>query len=167
MVLTALPHRPGPRPAVSAGIPHRQLDQQPDPAGLRLALVAAVLDDLPEDVHEEPSGISVPGARALVLDDATPPGPPAAFLVGREFAHLHPAPDSSLHLTLPEPMALEAVAAGWAEPHPLVATGRVPPTTVMVYAPRTRAEIDVARRLVDQSYEFARSTLTPQRRGTP
>lgn len=165
MVLTPLPRRAGPRPAVSAGIPHRQLDQQPDPAGLRLALVAAVLDNLPAGVHEEPSGISVPGARALVLD--APAGPSAAFLTGREFAHVHPVPDSSLHLTLPEATAQEAVAAGWAEPHPLVATGRVPPTTVLVYAPRTHEEIDVVRHLVDQSYEFARSTAPVHTHGSP
>ena len=46
---------------------------------------------------EEPSRISVPGARALALAPTEPTGPPEAFLIDREFAHLHPAPDHSLH----------------------------------------------------------------------
>lgn len=158
--MTALPARAGPRPTVSSGIPHRQLDQQPEPAALRALLTRRVLGDLPTGVHLAPSGISVPGARALVLDDDLPRGPDEAFLVGREFAHLHPAPDHSLHLTLPETTARQVVAAGWAEPHPLVATGEVPATTVMIYAPRTPEEVEVVHDLVQESHRFAR-TPTP------
>ena len=161
--MTALPARAGPRPAVSSGIPHRQLDQQPERVALRTLLTERVLGDLPAGVHLAPSGISVPGARALVLDDDVPRGPDEAFLVGREFAHLHPAPDHSLHLTLPETTARDIVAAGWAEPHPLVATGEIPATTVMVYAPRTPEEVEVIRDLVHQSHRFG---STPTRSPT-
>jgi hypothetical protein len=149
-----LPTRAGSRPATSTGMPHRQLDQQPADPG---ALAERVFGHLPAGVHEAPSAISVPGARALVLDDEVPPGPPEAFLVGREFAHLHPAPDHSLHLTLPVAVVREAVAAGWAEPHPAVAAGAAPPTAVLVYAPRDAHEVDVVVDLLEQSHRFART----------
>ncbi len=77
-------------------------------------------------------------------------------MVGREFAHLHPPPDQSLHLTLPERRAREAIQAGWAEFHPLVEEGRLPPTLVMVYAPRDDVEIEIVYGLVRESYQFAR-----------
>jgi hypothetical protein len=76
-------------------------------------------------------------------------------MVGQEFAHLHPPPDYSLHLTLPEDRAREAIRAGWAEFHPLVEEGRLPPTIVMVYAPRDATELAVVSGLVLESYQFA------------
>lgn len=146
-----LPRRPGPRPLTSKDTPHTQLDQQPTPQ-LRDQLFARMVS-LP-GVHEERSGISVPGARALVLDDE-PAGPREAFMVGREFAHLHPSPDMSLHLALPREQAAAACEAGWAEVHPAVRLGLVPDTFVMVYAPRDEHEVEVVLSLVQQSYAFA------------
>ena len=35
--------------------------------------------------------ISVPGARAFVLEEEATGGPAEAFMIGREFAHLHAA----------------------------------------------------------------------------
>jgi hypothetical protein len=150
---TALPRRAGPRPRTHHGLPHQQLDQQPSDETIRACLVAQVF--ALAGVVEAPSGISVAGARALVLPDPST-GPPSAFFVGREFAHLHPPPDLSLHLTLPQRRAAEAIMAGWAEHHPLVIDGRLPPTVVMVYAPRDEAELDVVAGLVGESYRFAR-----------
>ena len=147
-----LPGRSGARPRTHKGLPHQQLDQQPRDDMIRTQLAEWLV--ALEGVAEAPSGISVPGARALVLHDATP-GPPEAFLVGREFAHMHPPPDHSLHITLPEQRAREAIEAGWAEFHPLVDDGRLPPTVVMVYAPRDQAELAVVSGLVQESYQFA------------
>jgi hypothetical protein len=77
-------------------------------------------------------------------------------MVGREFAHMYPAPaDQSLHITLPDRRAREAIEAGWAEHHPMAAEGRLPPTHVMVYAPRDDAELEVVYGLVCESYQFA------------
>jgi len=131
--------------------PHTQLDQQPSQE--LIDRLADRLFDLP-GVHEEPSGISVPGARALVLDDE-PVGSPEAFMVGREFAHLHPSPDASLHVALPRDVAAAACEAGWAEPHPAVRLGLLPSTFVMLYAPRDDAEVDVVLSLVRHSHAFA------------
>jgi hypothetical protein len=153
-----LPPRSGARPRTTPTNPHTQLDQQPtDP---RLAAELARRAFALPGVVEEPSGISVPGARALVLAPNEPVGPPEAFLIGREFAHVHPDPDHSLHAMLPTDTVNEAVAAGWAEPHPVALRGLIPPTAVMLYAPRDEDELDVIERLVRASHAFARPQLT-------
>jgi hypothetical protein len=109
-------------------------------------------------VDEQATGVrAVPGARALCLAADVPDGPAEAFITGREFAHLHALPDSSLHLVLPAPLATVAVENGWGELHPLAGTG-VPAGTLLVYAPRDPDEIDVILSLVERSYEFACGT---------
>jgi hypothetical protein len=154
-VSSSLPPRVGDRPRTTPTNPHTQLDQQPFDAALIDELARRVFA-LP-GVVEEPSRISVPGARALVLAPEEASGPPEAFLIDREFAHLHPAPDHSLHAMLPTETVTEAVAAGWAEPHPVALRGLIPPTAVMLYAPRDEAELEVVEGLVRASHAFARA----------
>ena len=152
-------HRNGPKPATSLGMPHQQLDQQPEHSSPRDALARRVFA-LP-GVLEERSGVSVPGARALVLEAGAARGPDSAFMVGREFAHLHPAPDESLHIVLPRDVATAAIEAGWAEPHPLAARMSGPTVAVMVFAPRDDIEVDVVAGLVEASYRFATGAEQP------
>jgi Family of unknown function (DUF5519) len=152
---SSLPARLGDRPRTTPTNPHTQLDQQPSDSRWVDELASRVFA-LP-GVVEEPSRISVPGARALVLAEAEPTGPPEAFLVDREFAHLHPDPDRSLHAMLPTEIAAEAVTAGWAEPHPVALRGLIPPTAVMLYAPRDESEMAVIEGLVRASHAFARA----------
>ena len=148
-----LPTRPGARPRTTPTNPHRQLDGQPIDPAMRTELARRVFA-LP-DAEEGPSLVSVPGARALWLRAGVPAGPPEAFMSGREFAHLHPGDDQSLHAMLPQELARAAIAAGWAEPHPVVRLGALPDTAVMLYAPRDRAELEVVYDLVLASYQFA------------
>ena len=143
--------RQGPRPTTQRHLPHSQLDQQPADPSIREELARRCFS-LP-GVVERPTGISVPGARALVLE--VPAGPEAAFMVGGEFAHLHPAPDLSLHVTLPTDVAEDAIEAGWAEWHPLVDAGELPRTVVLLYAPRDEAELDAVWQLVEASHRYA------------
>ncbi len=150
-----LPRRPGSRPATTPTNPHTQLDQQPTGPEQRELLAASVFA-LP-GVLERPSLISVPGARALWLSEAA--GPPEAFMVGNEFAHLHPAPDQSLHVMLPPDRAIEAVEAGWGEQHPLARLDLIPANAVMLYAPRDDAEREVVEELVRASHAFARGEV--------
>lgn len=158
-----LPARAGPRPRTTATNPHQQLDQQPsDPFWVDSVRRRALA--LP-GVVERPSLISVPGARALWLEEELAGGPPQAFLVGLEFAHFHPAPDLSLHLMLPEPVLSTAVELGWAEPHPVARLGLIPANAVMVYAPRDTAEMEVVAELVEASYSFARGQSGGSPRG--
>jgi phospholipase/carboxylesterase len=146
-----LPEREGPRPAVSWTIPQQQeSDNSPD--DLQEALFAR-MSALP-GVESGPSRISVPGARAVLAPDAT--GPEEAFLVpsAKEFAHLHPAHDGSLHLVLPVDRAADAVAKGWAQVH-MLAGIRLSPGFVLVYGPRTEAEVEVVAGIVEASHRFA------------
>lgn len=108
------------------------------------------------DVEERPSLVSVAGARALWLRADAPTGPPEAFMVGREFAHIHPLPEASMHLALPPELAREAVAKGWAEQHPVARLGYIPDTILMVYGPRDADEVEVAWTLLRASYAYAR-----------
>lgn len=153
MSSSSLPVRIGERPRTTPTNPHTQLDQQASDPGLVEELARRIFA-LP-GIVEGPSGISVPGARALSVAPGEPVGPPEAFLIDREFAHLHPDPDRSLHAMLPLDTVAVAVAAGWAEPHPVARMGLIPPTAVMLYAARDDDELDVIESLVRASHAFA------------
>lgn len=147
-----LPERAGQRPRTTLTNPHTQLDQNPEEVLVReLAQKVFALSD----VEERPSAISVPGARALWLRDEVPAGPQEAFMIGREFAHIHPLPDGSLHAALPPELAEEAIEKGWAEQHPVARMGYIPPNVVMIYAPRNAGEIEIVAGLVTESYRYA------------
>jgi hypothetical protein len=159
----AMPRRPGPRPTTTPTNPHTQLDQQPGDDRERQRLIAQ-LADLPGVVWTG-SLISVPGARALRLPRGAAQGPPEAFMIDTEFAHLHPAPDYSLHLVLPPAAAAAAIEAGWAEQHPIARLGIISPGAVMVYAPRDANETEIAVGLVRASYAYATGTRPPVEAG--
>lgn len=129
-------------------MPHAQIGVTPEPRVheelFRRAFAIA-------GVENRHSVISVPGARALWLADEVEVARPEAILRGREFAHIHP--DGSLHATLSPDRAAEAIAVGWAEPHPLAEPLGLP-GLVMLYTPRTLAELDVIFALVVDSYNF-------------
>ena len=147
-----LPERAGQRPGTTPTNPHTQLDQNPEEMLVReLAQKVFALSD----VEERPSAISVPGAQALWLRDEVPAGPQEAFMIGREFAHIHPLPDGSLHAALPPELAEEAIEKGWAEQHPVARMGYIPPNVVMIYAPRNAEEIEIVAGLVTESYRYA------------
>jgi hypothetical protein len=133
-----------------------QLDQLPP--GRVLAALTELLFKLP-GVQEQPSAISAPGARALWLEPNDARGPREAFLVGREFAHLHPPPEGSLHAALPPSVAAEAITRGWAEIHPVARLGLIPGNVVMLYAPRDDAEMAVVLGFVRSALAFARGEL--------
>lgn len=92
--------------------------------------------------------------EALWLEDPSS-SPPDAFMIGAEFAHLHPGADRSVHLMLPPELAPIAIDAGWAEQHPVAARGLIPHNAVMVYAPRDDAEREVVAALVRASHAYA------------
>ena len=147
-----LPARPGPRPHTTATNPHRQLDQNA-PAELQELLFARARE-LPA-VRVMPSMISVPGARAFVLEEDVARGPDEAFMVGREFAHVHPADDGSLHMMLPPDLARAAELQGWGELHPVARLGLIPPTAMLVYGPRNGNELEIVWDILRASHAFA------------
>ena len=145
---TPLLERAGARPLTHMGMPHSQIGVQPVPE-VNAELFHRCFS-LP-DVRNEPTRISVPGARALWLHEDLPLAHPEAIAVGREFAHIHP--DGSLHASLATERAREAIEAGWAEPHPM-AEYMGNEGMVMLYTPRTMEELDVIFQLVVDSYNF-------------
>lgn len=147
-----LPRRFGSPPHTTPTNPHTQLDQQPVDTTQREYLAAEVFA-LP-GVSERASIISVLGARALWLD-ASDGTPPDAFMIGAEFAHLHPGADQSLHVMLPPELVDKAIAAGWAEQHPIARLGMIPANAVMLYAPRNDAEREVVAGLIRDAHAYA------------
>ena len=147
-----LPQRNGPRPETTSSLPHSQVTQHgPDAV---IAKLHAWCFALP-DVREDDSGISVPGSRALILRDGVPSNP-AALMIGREFAHIHPHPDSgSMHLHLSAEDAREVCASGWGEDHYLVGQGQWREGLVLVFSPRDDAELEVVKTIVARSHAFA------------
>lgn len=153
-----LPIRSGQKPSTTSRLPHSQLDQHgPDD------VIQGLHDwcfSLPW-VENEDSGISVPGSRALVLHE-TRDCNHDAFMIGREFAHIHPHPDSgSMHLKLPHDDAIEVIEKGWGENHYLVTQGHFPIGLVMVFSPRDQAELETVKTIVTRSYEYATLELDP------
>src|SRR5918994_7990269 len=106
---SVLPERSESRPRTTPTNPRTQLGQNPQPEMVEeLARRIFTLTG----VEERPSAISVPGARTLWLREDVPAGPQEAFMIGREFAHIHPNPDGSLHVALPmfTPVALSLIS---------------------------------------------------------
>ena len=151
--LSDLTARSGARPRTTPSNPHTQLDQQPVDERPR-RLLEKRLVALPGVVWR-PSMISVPGPRALTLPPEAAQGPPEAFMVGTEFALLHPRPDHSLHLVLPPDVASGVIEAGWAEQHPVARRGLITSGAVMVYAPRDEEEAELVSQIVTAAFEYA------------
>lgn len=154
-----LPYRAGQKPDTTPTNPHQQLNQNA-PAEIYTALIDRAFAF--PGVERRPSLISVPGAQALHLAPDVSAGPREAFMIQREFAHVHPPYDGSLHLMLPLNTVKEVLAKGWGEPHPVVRLGMIPPTAVMVYAPRDADELEVVLRILATSYHFASGWAHPE-----
>ncbi len=153
-----LPQRAGPRPKTTPCAPHSQVDQIVPHARELAALLVSRLRTL-SGVQLGESRRAPPGTIGLYLEPACCGGDETAFLLGREFAHVHVQDDCSLHAILPEPLRETAIAEGWAEPHPLAGQPTVSPYTVMLYAPRDEQEVEVLRSLVLASWTNARGQL--------
>ena len=143
----ALPIREGPRERTTESVPHVQLDAAPVPevdAELRRRAFAI------PGVEDEPSSISLAGARALWISEEVDLARPEILLSGREFAHIHP--DGSLHIWLPVERAIEVEEAAWGELHPWVTRDDFWDGVVMVFTPKTLAEVDVVMQLLVEAY---------------
>jgi luciferase-like monooxygenase len=143
--------RVGPCPHTTPTNPHTQLTQNaPHDLQERVFVFASSLPG----VVVAPSGVSVPGARAFHLPSSSNTAP-EAFMVGHEFAHLHPLSDGSLHLVLPPDVVDDVIENGWAERHPLAGRHGLPTNIVMVYGPRDDDELTVVEDLLQASHRLA------------
>jgi hypothetical protein len=147
--MSPLPHRAGPAPDIIGPSPHGQVSQ------IAPIMVQEELWErmraLPH-VYHAPTLVSVSHARALFLVEGVGTGPAEAFQKGREFAHLHPHHDGSLHINLPEHLKDAIEHAGWGVRHP-------EQNTILVYGPRDRAELETVWGLVQSCHDYATGAL--------
>ncbi len=144
--------RSGPRPRTRRALPHLQLDQWPPPE-IALDLLERALR-LPY-IRARESRMAAPSSVALTLPDNLAGGPPEAFIDQHEFCLIHALPEGSIHATLPGSLPEQVARLGWGEPHPATREGIMPPTLVMLYAPRTLLELEIAFGLIQISWQFA------------
>lgn len=150
--MLTLPERSGAKPRTTAAAPHQQLDQTP-PSAVYEALKSRAFDFA--GVERRPSAISVPGAEALWLTLEPEHRCEEAFMIGNEFAHVHPPLDGSMHMMLPRAAVREVLEKGWGEMHPMALLGAIPPNAVMIFGPRDEAELDLILDIIATSHGFA------------
>ncbi len=157
ITLENIPARQGDRPLTTNTNPHTQLNQQPGD----LSYVQELKDWAFALLHIEkrPSAISVPGAIAMCMEEGHSCDSCNAFMIGTEFAHFHPHPDHSMHLGLSKEDAARIIDKGWGEWHPLIKRGFLPPNIIMMYAPRTQEELEVAKFILGLSYAYAKGEM--------
>ncbi|MBT3787183.1 MAG: phospholipase [Alphaproteobacteria bacterium] len=144
-----LPIRTGPAPYTSKHVPHIQVGVEPVPE-ISKAFLRRV-DDIPGvSIHD--TIISIAGALGFWLDEEMPLTHPEVIVKGREFGHMHP--DGSLHIALSPDLAARAIKAGWAIYHPWAKKRPGWEGFVMIYTPRTKAEMETVLQLVQGSYKF-------------
>jgi phospholipase/carboxylesterase len=147
LIVFPLPERSGPRTQTSGTVPHVQIGVEP---------VTAVNDELFRrafalpGVEDRPTIVSLPGARGMWLSEDIALAHPEAIVNGREFAHIHP--DGSLHAPLPYERALEVAEKGWGERHPWADDREGWDGFVMLFTPRSMAELDIILQLIVESY---------------
>ncbi|WP_300454914.1 luciferase family protein [Accumulibacter sp.] len=141
---------------MSPATPQEQLDQFPDDWSVIEELIAFAFSL--EGVIEQETRIAPAGARALTLPMPSP-ADRRAFLVDREFAHVHNPPIGSMHMTLPEPFRTAAIDKAWALRHPFAIVNPQALDAVFVFAPRDRAELAWAKLLLGISHANARGML--------
>ncbi|WP_443189692.1 luciferase domain-containing protein [Nocardioides sp. JS614] len=139
-----LPHRAGPIPEIVGPAAHSQWSQIA-PVMVQEELWSR-MRSLPY-TYMAPTLVSVSHARALHVAGGIGSARPERFQRGREFAHLHPPHDGSLHLSVPAQVMEQVVGARWGVPHPVQ-------DALLVFGPRDRHELEVVWHLVQLSYEW-------------
>jgi hypothetical protein len=146
--LSKLPRRAGERPTVRGIAPHRQTNQKAssDVFAHLSKEIRALSNRHPDRLVQKTSCLEKHGPGLFVVN--------AQHLTPHcngEVCHAHPS-DGSMHLTLHPADAAIVLRSGWGERHPLGSGGWlkkfVPAGFILVYAPRTEEEVEIALRIV-------------------
>lgn len=146
MAIPQTPMREGDSPVISKSGYGGQITQvSPKPVQNRLLSLVAGL----AGVRVRPSLTCATGSRGLHLAPKLAEGAVSAFLIGTEFAHLHPDYDGSLHIALPHDVAVATESSGW---------GKISldDGSFLLYAPRHETDLVVVWTFVVFSYRCAR-----------
>lgn len=111
-------------------------------------------------VRKEPTRISVPSSIAMWLDENENVGHVDAFMPpsgGREFTHLHL--DGSIHTVVAIAVENEIISKNWGVRHMYYNRGV---KEVLVYAPRSKEELEILKSVVIKSYEYATGLIFKQ-----
>ncbi|KIY01043.1 uncharacterized protein Z520_03709 [Fonsecaea multimorphosa CBS 102226] len=168
--IKSLPNRKGERAAVGGIIPHRQLSQYPPDemkpyiTNLFKNIVVQNSDLLEErlSLYEKHNPALFLREEVLANKDPAAPRPPQTAYTSRgECGHVHP--DYSLHLYLSPADARLVIEKGWAERHRLAKPKTanfnfekafVASTYLMIYGPRDTDEVEVVRKILQNSIRF-------------
>jgi Family of unknown function (DUF5519) len=107
-----------------------------------------------DGVVEGHSQVSPAPSRAVFLTDMVAERRPETSLApGQrlEPVHIHGVQDTSIHLCLPAERCTELTELGWGEPHQYGDYG----TELMVYGPRSDAELEFVVAVIQESISFA------------
>lgn len=152
-VLADLPPRRGARPTIAPyPVPHRQMGGSCRPEVLAAldAVFASELAHGQPAVRENTSRFerhhSALFAESLVVRGMSAHG---------EVGHIH-RPQGSLHLHLRPVDAAAVIDKGWGELHPMAGKGfDLPVGYTLLYAPRNTGEVDVVRRILRATLDWA------------
>ncbi len=144
-----LPVRDGPPAQTTGKVPHIQLGAQPVPE-LTQSLLKKVQGF--NGVILEETRIGFPGSVAFTLISDVKAAQSDAIIAGREFGHMHP--DGSLHVSLDHATAQLAISQGWAGAHPWAKRREGWEGFVMIFSPRSEAELTVVLTLLEDSYRY-------------
>ncbi|KAL1891262.1 hypothetical protein Sste5346_007721 [Sporothrix stenoceras] len=143
-----LPYRPGPRPQVAGLAPQRQLDQQASTAcyGQLRAAVENLTRQHPDTLCTATSCIEKHGFGLFARH-------PVNVWGQGEIFHIHDS-EKSMHMSLHPDDIKEVLDKGWGQRHPLAFSAGwvkapLPPTFVMIYAPRDESDLAIIARIVE------------------
>lgn len=142
----SIPLRRSVRPDVVGIAPHRQTNQRPqkDVFNYLSCSIMKLAKDHPDRLRIATSVFEKHCPGLFSIQKAIPTS-------NGEVCHAHPS-DGSMHMTLHPEDIKTVLEAGWGERHPLARGGWcsrfVPQGFVMIYAPRTREEVDTVMEII-------------------
>ncbi|KAJ5154775.1 uncharacterized protein N7500_010214 [Penicillium coprophilum] len=146
-------------------VPQRQLTQVPDEAIMEKFRAAFVAFGRRNHhlVKFQKSNLERHADGLFVADHIPVSG--IAETMKREIAHIHSGNDHSVHMILAPADCIKVIEAGWGQRHAFSGTSAmtflslgtrpdIPAEYVLIYAPRTEAEIETVMQIVSASVEF-------------
>ncbi|NER13516.1 hypothetical protein GWK08_08715 [Leptobacterium flavescens] len=146
-----LPLREGETPEIGKVPPQLQYSDK-SPREIYKKLHDWMFSTFPK-VRKEATRISVPTTVAMWLDENEDVGHIDAFMIppgGREFTHLHL--DGSIHTIVATEVENEIMDKKWGVRHMFYDQGI---KEILVYAPRDENDLEVIKKVIIKSYEYA------------
>jgi len=161
VALPGLPKRSGERALIAPfAIPHRQLNQHNNDSirEKQKAMFKEVVGHNKTLVHFQKSYFEKHN-DAVFLNDSAKGNQTVVSTTHGEVGHMHPS-DGSMHFSLSPSDTKEVLEKGWGELHGLAGqvykgNDALPPTYMMVYAPRTEQELAVVKQILQAAIRYS------------